>query len=277
MLKKPEQKTVLSIIQEVDTDGHSPLLIITEDFKKYLIKSTRDLKPSYYIINEFLCSYLLQIWKIPTPEFASIKLDPILLLGGSYSEFHKPHFYNNITFGSKWLEDGLEMEEYIRVQNKVVLRKFKNPLDLIRIGLFDIWVENTDRKPTNNNILFSAVENHLIINAIDHAFTFDSVKYSDLNVNFINNTYNENILETSLAKDIVSLKKKEPDKGEWIDNLKENFYLCTNNCKQNFDTIVRYIPAELGFDRDLSRFIQDFLFNEERNKIVFSEFLSRIL
>jgi hypothetical protein len=277
MLKRPEQKTVLSIIQEVDTDGHSPLLIIADDFKRYLIKSTRNLKPSYYIINEFLCSYLLQIWKIPTPEFASIKLDPILLSGGSYSEFHKPHFYNNITFGSKWLEDGLEMEEYIRVQNKVVLRRFKNPLDLIRIGLFDIWVENTDRKPTNNNILFSAVENHLTINAIDHAFTFDSVKYSDLNVKYINNTYNENILETSLAKDIISLKKKEPDRGEWIDDLKENFYLCTNNCKQNFDTIVRYIPTVLGFDRDLSRFVQDFLFNEERNNMVFSEFLSRIL
>lgn len=277
MLKKPEQRTVLSIIKEIDTDGHSPLLVIADDFRKYLIKSTRDQTPGYYIINEFLCSYLLQIWEIPTPEFASIKLDPILLSNGTYSDFHKPHFYKSITFGSKWLEDGLEMADYIRVQNKVALRKFKNPLDLIRIGLFDIWVENTDRKPTNNNIIFSAYENHLIINAIDHAFTFDSLNYSDLDVNFINNTYNENILETSLAKDIISLKKNEPDKVEWIDDLRENFYLCTRNCKQNFDTIVQYIPVELGFDRDLSKFVHNFLFDEERNKKVFSEFLSRIL
>jgi hypothetical protein len=277
MLKEPKQKTVLSILQEIDTDGHSPLLVIADDFKKYLIKSTRDHRPSYYIINEFLCCYLLQIWKIPTPEFVSIKLDPVLLSSGTYSEFHKPHFYNNITFGSRWLEEGLEMAEYIRVHNKVGLRKFKNPLDIIKIGLFDIWVENTDRKPTNNNILFSASENHLIINAIDHAFTFDSVKYSDLNVNYINNTFNENILETSLAKDIISLKQKEPDKEVWIDDFKENFYLCINNCQQNFETVVRYIPAELGFDRDLSQFIRDFLFNDKRNKMVFSEFLSRIL
>ena len=46
MLKKPEQKTVLSIIKEIDTDGHSPLLVIADDFKKYLIKSTRDHRPS---------------------------------------------------------------------------------------------------------------------------------------------------------------------------------------------------------------------------------------
>lgn len=277
MLKKPEQKRVLSIIKEIDTDGHSPLLIIADDFKKYLIKSTRDHQPSYYIINEFLCSYLLRIWNIPTPEVAAIKLDPNLLSGGSYSEFHKPHFYNNTTFGSKWLEDGVEMAEYIRVKNRVTLRKFKNPLDIIKIGLFDIWVENTDRKPTNNNILFSAPENHFVINAIDHAFTFDSVKYADLNVRFVNNTYNENILETPLAKDIISLMTKGPDKREWLDGLEEYFYLCTNKCKQNFDTIVRYIPEELGFDRDLSRHIHDFLFNDDRNKIVYSEFLSRIL
>lgn len=277
MLSRPEQRTVLSIINEIDTDGHSPLLVIADDFKKYLIKSTHDDKPSYYIINEFLCSYLLQIWEIPTPEVASIKLDPILLTGGTYSDYHKPHFYNSLTFGSKWLEGGLEMEEYIRAQNKVALRKFKNPFDIIRIGLFDIWVENTDRKPTNNNIIFSVDGNHLIINAIDHAFTFDSVKYSDLDANFIINTYNENILETSLAKDIISLKKKEPDKGDWTTVLRENFYLCTEKCKQNFDTIVQYIPVELGFDSDLSQFVRNFLFDRERNNKVFSEFLSRVL
>ena len=230
-----------------------------------------------YIINEFL---VLTFFR--DGRFRHLNLHQLNLIQFSFQVVPIPNSVNrifiiDITFGSKWLEDSLEMAEYIRVQNKVALRKFKNPIDIIRIGLFDIWVENTDRKPTNNNILFSAYENHLIINAIDHAFTFDSVKYSDLNVKFINNTYNENILETSLAKDIISLKKKEPDRGDWMDDLKENFYLCTNNCKQNFDTIVRYIPEELGLDIDLRRFIRDFLFNEKRNKMVFSEFLSRIL
>jgi hypothetical protein len=276
MLKEPEQRTVLCIEREIYTDGHSPLLVIADDFKKYLIKSTRNHRPSYYIINEFLCAYLLQIWKIPTPDFVSIKLDPFLLSGGKYSDFHKPQFYNDISFGSRWLEEGLEMEEFNRVHNKVSLRKFKNPLDIVRIGLFDIWVENTDRKPTNYNIIFSTNDHQLIVTAIDHAFTFDSVKYSDLDVKFINNTYNENILETPLAKDIIALKKKEPDRGEWTEDLKENFYLSIENCKQNFDSVVRYIPAELGFDQDLSRLVYDFLFNEERNKMVFLEFLSRI-
>ena len=276
MFKKPEQKTALSIIREIKTDGHSPLLVVTDDYKKFLIKSTQGQCPSYYIINEFLCSCLLQIWKIPTPEIACIRMDNTLLKGGKYTEKHKTYFYNNITFGSKWMEEGFEMAEYIRIRNKVVLRRFINPLDLIRIGLFDIWVENTDRKPTNNNILFCTHENRLIINAIDHAFTFDSVKYADLNANFINNTYNENILATPLAKDIISLIKREPDKKEWIDDLKDYFYLCVENCERSFETIVGFIPEELGFTKDLSRFVRDFLFNKERNKKVFIEFLSRI-
>ena len=97
-----------------------------------------------------------------------------------------------------------------------------------------------------------------------------------MNAEYVNNTYNENILETSFAKDLISLKKKEPDKNEWINELQENFYLCVNNCKENFDVIVSYIPDELGFDETLSQFIRDFLFNEKRNKKVFTEFLSRI-
>lgn len=277
MIVRPENRTVLSIIREIDTDGHSPLLVIADDFRKYLIKSTKSQNPAYYIINEFLCSFLLNLWEIPTPVCAVVKLDPRLLSNGRYSDFHRPHFYSQITYGSRWIDNGLEMAEYIRAQNKVALRRFRNPLDLIRIGLFDIWVENTDRKPTNNNILLSFEENQLTLNAIDHAFAFDSVKYSDLDVNFIINTFNENILETSLAKDIIILKNKEPDRREWIDFIKENFYLCIARCKQNFDTIVQYIPAELGFDLDLSRQIHDFLFNEDRNKKVFTEFLSRIL
>jgi hypothetical protein len=276
MLKSPEKRVAISIIKEINTDGHSPLLIIADDFEKYLIKSTRDQMPSYYIINEFLCSYLLKLWEIPVPEFASITLDPSLISENGFSHFHKAHFYRNITFGSKWLDDGIEMAAFIRIQNKVGLRKFKNPFDLIKIGLFDIWVENTDRKPTNNNILFSTSGNHFTILAIDHAFTFDSVSYSDLNSRYINNTYNDNILETEIVKDIIAIRKKEPDWQQWIAELRDNYYLCIENCKQNFDEVVRFIPYELRFDSTLSKYIRDFLFNEERNKMVFSEFLSRI-
>jgi len=276
LIAAPEHKNVLSIEHEVKTDGHSPLLVIADDFKKYIIKSTRGQKPSYNIINEFLCAYLLKLWSVPVPEFASVSLNPELLRGRDFSAFHKPHFYQNITFGSLCLDKATEMGSYLRVHNKIDLRKLNNASDLIKIGLFDIWIENTDRKPTNNNILFSITGNHLTVNAIDHAFTFDSVSYSDLNTDYIVNTYNDNILETDLAKDILLILKKDPGWKDWIRQFGDKYYLCIENCKQNFDSIVKYIPDELGFDIALSKFIRDFLFNENRNKNVFTEFLSRI-
>jgi hypothetical protein len=275
LIAAPEHKIVLSIEHEVKTDGHSPLLVIADDFKKYIIKSTRGQKPSYNIINEFLCAYLLKLWSVPVPEFAAVTLNPELLKGRNFSDFHKPHFYQNITFGSLCLDKAVEMGPQ-RIKNKYDLKKFNNPTDLLKIGLFDIWIENTDRKPTNNNILFSITGNHLTINAIDHAFTFDSVSYSDLNTDYIVNTYNDNILETELAKDILSILRRDPAWNDWIRRFGDNYYLCIENCKQNFDLIVKYIPNELGFDIALSKFIRDFLFNENRNKNVFTEFLSRI-
>lgn len=275
MIAAPEHKNVLSIEHEVKTDGHSPLLVIADDFRKYIIKSTRGQEPSYNIINEFLCGYLLKLWSIPVPEFAAITLNPELLKGRNFSDFHKAHFYQNITFGSRCLDMVVEMGPQ-RVRNKYDLKKFKNPNDLLKIGLFDIWIENTDRKPTNNNVLFSITGNQLTINAIDHAFTFDSMSYSDLNTEYIVNTYNDNILETDMANDILHFLKKDPGWHNWISQFGDKYYLCIENCKQNFDSIVKYIPDELGFDIVLSKYVSDFLFNEGRNKNVFTEFLSRV-
>jgi hypothetical protein len=275
LISAPEYRKVLSIEREVKTDGHSPLLIIADDFKKYIIKSTRGQIPSYNIINEFLCAYLLKLWSIPVPEFAVVTLDPGLLGGRDFSDFHKPYFYQNITFGSLCLDKAIEMGHQ-RVRSKHDLKKFNNPEDLLKIGLFDIWIENTDRKPTNNNVLLSITGNHLTLNAIDHAFALDSLSYSDLNSDYIVNTWNDNILETDLAKDILSILKKEHGWKDRIARFGENYYICIEKCKQNFDSIVKYIPDELGFDSALSKFVRDFLFNKSRNNNVFTEFLSRI-
>lgn len=181
MLLQPEYKEVLSIEREIVTDGHSPLLVITSDFEHYIIKSTRGQRPSYPLINEFLCSFLLHHWELNVPTCAAVKLNPGLLKDRGFSPFHQPHFYSDITFGSKIETGSIEMGEFMNIHSKPDMKKLRNPEDLLKIALFDIWVENSDRKPTNYNILLKTNSAKLDIFAIDHAFTFDSVKYSDLN------------------------------------------------------------------------------------------------
>jgi len=137
-------------------------------------------------------------------------------------------------------------------------------------------VENTDRKPTNNNVLFSISGNQIDIYAIDHAFTFDSINYSDLDPRYINNTFNDNILETDFARDILAISKREHSLDKIVNQFQKNYYLCIENCRKQYDTIAGYIPEELGFDTTLRKYISDFLFDEKRNKKVFIEFLSRL-
>ena len=219
-----------------------------------------------------MCNFLLHFWNIPTPKVANVTIDKSLLENGEFSHSHKPHYYDLPTFGSKNVANTTEMNKFLRNNDKHDINKFKNSKDLLKIGLFDIWVENTDRKPTNNNILFQHNKKTITIFALDHAFTFDSLSYENLNADYISNTWNENILATSFSKKLYSIIK---DVNNWINEIREYFYFCIRECEQNFDAIVQYIPKGLGFSNELKELLKSFLFNDKRNKLVFEDFISR--
>jgi HipA-like kinase len=272
-LEKLKYCTAISIIKEIPTDGHSPLLIISDDYEKYYVKSARGEKPAISLINEILCHYFLKKWRIPTPDIAIIKLNPELIVAGEYSTFHKKHYYLNYTFGSKALESVKEMDKFTEIRNKNDYKKFVNPEVLIKIGLFDIWIENTDRKPSNNNILFQFTNNLISIYAIDNAYTLNHMSYSDLRPEYnVTNTYNDNILETNIAKAIIN----QYGEKNWLKKLKYYFNDSIRKCEISFDEIIQLIPKEFGLTAEIKKYIFLFLFDKNRNKEVFNEFLTRI-
>lgn len=261
----------IAVIEEINTDGHCPLKILANDYLQYYIKNARGKKPDYSLINEFICHYLLRIWKIPTPEIAAIRLFPDRL-PEYLSQYHKKHYYNTITFGSKSVANSTELNMFIKARGKVDQNKMANPEIIAQLGLFDIWVENTDRKPTNSNILLVSENKLYEVWAIDNAFTFDSLDYKNLYPG-VTNTFDQSILYTDFAQSFLKNYIKQKD---WIESLKDYFYICIGSCQQCFREIVNNIPVELGFTNDLQEAIKNFLFNEIRNKQVFEEFLSRI-
>jgi hypothetical protein len=221
MIKPLKYLEAISVIKEVPTEGHSPLIVIADDYCQYYIKNTRNKKPDYNILNEFLCHYLLRLWQIPTPDIAAIKLAPERL-PDDLSQWHKKHYYDTITFGSKMVANSFELNMLVDPLRKTELKKLADPEIIVKLGLFDIWVENTDRKPTNSNILLVSNSRLLEIMAIDNAFTFDSQSYKNLYMG-ITNTYDQNILNTNLAKSIIELYYKKQD-WIWTDSLKEYFF-----------------------------------------------------
>jgi hypothetical protein len=273
MIEKLKYVEAISFIREIPTEGHNPLLIIANDYNAYYIKNTKDRLPAFDIINEFLCSYLLRLWEINTPPISAVKLDPVIFQK-EMNHHHQARYYkNNIAFGSMEMPDVHEMNSFSEISSASDFKKYKRPIDLIKIALFDIWVENTDRKPSNPNILFRYVNDKISTYAIDHAFTFDAMSYEDLFVKGVSMSFNENLLQHNAVKEII--KRMLKDKN-FSSSMKEYFYLCIEKSKENFNEIVDNIPDSLGFSLELQNALKAFLFNENRNNEVFTNFCSRL-
>ncbi len=60
-----------------------------------------------------------------------------------------------------------------------------NPRDVFHITLFDTWVENEDRKPTNYNLILEPYQNGFKVLPIANAFIFSTMSYQDLKPEFV--------------------------------------------------------------------------------------------
>ena len=262
----------ISLREEVQTDGNSPIKVVAEDYLMYLVKNSKNKNPATDIINELLCFYFLHAWNIPVPDAALIKVNPTQLLD-EYSSNHKPHYYKKVVFGSRWI-DAIDCNTFISVSNKPEYKKYNNPEIIFQIGLFDIWVENDDRKPSNNNLLLQSIEGRQNMIPIDHAFIFGTVKYTDLDPSAFTPIENENIFITNLAKSLKSYKKSAEN---WLQRDQESFYLHVEKCKEIYSEIVATIPETWGFNVESQTSLHNFLFNNERNKKVFDEYVYKML
>ena len=261
--------TAISLLNEIPTDGNSPIKIIGNDYQLYLAKNSRNKTPALDIINEVLAHHLLNCWDIVTPEAAIIKISPFDLRK-EYSNYHKPSYYNKPVFGSSWLHDSIDCNALTVSVNKPDYKKFENPNSIFDIALFDIWIENDDRKPTNNNLLLQTFNGKQKIIPIDNAFIFSSLNYKDLNEQYVAFSDNDSIIRSDLA---ISLKKYKTSRSTWAKNDKEKFYLCIESSKKEFDEIAAIIPQKWGFTDVHKQKIISFLFNEKRNKQVFEQYL----
>ena len=201
MVEKLNYLDAISFIREIRTEGHSPLLVLTNNYESYYIKHTKGQTPATFLINEFICHYLLKSWNLNSPDISAVKVDTSIL-PNTLSQFHKLYFYEQVTFGSKQLENVIEMNKLINIDGKADLHKFEKPEDLIKLCLFDIWVENDDRKPTNTNVLFDISGEKIKIVAIDNAFTFSTMNYDSLYKDGISQSLNDNLLFSNFVKSI---------------------------------------------------------------------------
>lgn len=268
-----ESIQAIIIKKEIPTDGHSPLLIVGSDFRKYIAKNNKGHEPPVTLINETLAAFFLKNWDLPVPDFKMIYFNNKLLKSKDLSINHKPYFYENPAFGSAYVETAIELNDYVFSSKKAFYKRIINPAEFFRIALFDIWIENDDRKPSNYNLLFSFEQGKYRIIPIDHAFIFSTLAHRDLNASEFFPVDNEHLL----VSDFGRFMKKYKDIDEaFLEKEKHYFYFCVNKCRQLFDDYIVQLQTFINIPDESVAKIKEFLFDKERNKKVFNEFIYRL-
>lgn len=268
MLKPFELKKVIAITKQYTTSGHSPFLVLTDDFEQYVLKPPLNSSDRLAIVREFICNQLLNIWNIKTPSAATLCLSNDLLISDFVQNKRSLQEYDTF-FGSFYESNSIDLQKFFGASSKVGQRRIANIADLLDIALFDIWVENDDRKPSNNNIILKPVNKSFQILPIDNALTFASMSFESLNPEYVSFSDNDSILFSPLGLSAIGLAKKNRD---WWLIAQEKFYLCTQDAERNFQQICDHLPIDYGLSSQESDCLKSFLFNPERNKKVFEQF-----
>jgi hypothetical protein len=225
LLEGIEYREAIQIKSAKSTEGSAPLEVICDDGEIYFIKTTLPTHaPFPELINELLCNYLCQTFglTVAIPRLVilpQIVIDSFISEGNSLDKrYQDVKFDDRVFFGAQSINNATEFEQYNSyLKNKHDFNKFKNPTDLIKIGVLDFWVGNKDRRPKNPNIIISPTKEGFEFNPIDHTAAFGyQTNYKGLKSSQMLVEDSKNILSTPISKSILNFVMSKNN-----DNLKD--------------------------------------------------------
>jgi hypothetical protein len=260
--------TAISIAGQKPTVGSEPLHVIGNDYCSYYVKNHRLHMPATSLINEVIGHYLLRAWHIDTPSVAFMTI-PQETMMKDYGSLHKKKYYTRLAFGSKEVEGAFDMTEAFSIRGKVDFKKFYQPEQFARIGLFDMWTENEDRATDLKNIMMVEKEERYHFLAIDNAMLLRTGVYEALIHREFSGIENNFCIQSSFFRTFKRYLKVL--NKNWVNTERYNFYLCIKNSKQYLQECFEILPEEWGLTPDQMHLITSFLFDDSRNQQVFNE------
>ncbi len=265
--------SVIFVEEEFKTSGHSPFLATCNDFEKYVVK--HDKGKSLCIINEFLACFLLEHFGLPFAAsalvdipFSIIKDNPTLS-----DKNKKAIYYEKPCFGSSFFKEIIDINNFGLNYTSDFFKRLNNPLEVLRIALFDAWVENDDRKPTNYNMLLVKDTGKYKAVPIDHSFIFETISHSFLDPSLFVAKDNDHLLEAGFG---FFVKKQFTINERFVENERSYFLSSIHSCQKYFFTFAKELQIYYDFsDADIEK-ISLFLFDETRNQQVFEEHIYRL-
>jgi hypothetical protein len=271
-LKAITHKTAVQIIEQTDTNS-VPFLVLCDDAELYYAKTIFKTHPPLEdLINEVLCVYALELMNVRTITPALITIPQEV-----FEDFRKENKsfdarYNNVSFdnvmffGSLFEESTTEVEVYNTIlKNKFDYNKYKNPTDFLKIGIFDYWIGNMDRRGSNPNILVKeTTDGKFEFLPIDHTQAFAYQRnYKALKLALMAYPHPKSILRTPMSKSILSFAD-----SKFMANFHGEILADFDNVINNLDFVFDQIPNTFGLSKKGKKKVIEILSNKERNLIV---------
>lgn len=231
------------LLAEMKTDGHAPLKFQCADGNLYFCKHMKTMTKEEIncLAYEIVAHKLLIVLGIPTPEIALVKISKDTLNKDLIIK-NKRLKEGDICFGSQEVKFAHELDFSQIVKNKTEFRRIQNPEDIIRIAMFDLWIQNQDRgrnfgEGFNYNLLIDPKGQTYKIMAFDHAFIFQGINNIGIfNPNLSN--YNRNFLyQTPYYKGVVNHIKRD----EFMAVINNFVPLMSRNYKDVVDNTIEIL------------------------------------
>lgn len=256
---------MLHSIQEADKiirTGCNPVIITCNDYNTYVCKYKTGMGPAISLFCEFIGSHFAKLWSINNPGFKCIKISrthiPV--------KFNLNGFYFDTTcFGTLFIRNSEAISRINEDYFRKGLQK-SNYTNLLKIGLFDLWLANEDRHQSNYNLLYDT-QTKLFV-PIDHDKIFNS---RILNQRIEPLTEQESLLRSPLMI-LYSSGYKFP--STFQSEYRDYFYFCINNCHRNLSRIYDEIPLDWNISEVTFHQKMDELFSEQWLTIVYNNFLA---
>lgn len=258
-------------IQKVFYTQREPVLVRCNDLRYYVCKHSI-YAPCDSLFNEYLAARFLHAWRIYSLSPNLITINEEHLPQKFYSGQLQPASLKHSLIGFPFVKDQKEVTllESGFKENNSERSKIVSPIELIQIALFDLWLGNDDRNWNNYNLLLESRTDGYHFIPIDHETIFNSNSLSyGINIQ----TEQDSLIYTSLFKTVVSKRLiKSIFEKEKI--IREDFYLCIVNCKNELDKIWEELPHDWNISIDTKReLILKNIFSSEWQDDVFRTFL----
>jgi hypothetical protein len=211
--------------------GGAQAAMVLTDHGKYVVKWKQNAQHRRILINEVLAAELLRRIGIASPDWAMVHADPEFLYANPLVGIHLRHSVRPVEcgwhFGSKvpLNRNGMAILDSLPHH---ILTRIDNLPDFLRVFVFDLWIDNSDRRQA---IFFVRKGRRFSTQMIDngHAFGFDGSEWR--------------MSDRFVGKEFPPLSKL------YLSAEADKYFESTITCIQSivasgFDTILQSVPAD---------------------------------